>query len=53
MREDLAYISRNNTKALRTLAYLYEVGGDAQKAAWVYERILKIALRHNRIVILP
>ena len=43
VREDLAYISRNNTKALRTLAYLYEVGGDAQKAAWVYERILKIA----------
>lgn len=43
VREDLAYISRNNTKALRTLAYLYEVGGDAQKAAWAYERILKIA----------
>ncbi|MFC4633627.1 carboxypeptidase-like regulatory domain-containing protein [Dokdonia ponticola] len=43
VREDLAYISRNNTKALRTLAYLYEVGGDAKKAAWVYERILKIA----------
>ncbi|MEP0266794.1 tetratricopeptide repeat protein [Dokdonia sp.] len=43
VREDLAYISRNNTKALRTLAYLYEVAGDYRKAAWVYERILKIA----------
>ena len=43
VREDLAYISRNNTKALRTLAYLYEVAGDYTKAAWMYERILKIA----------
>lgn len=43
VREDLAYISRNNTKALRTLAYLYEVAGDAKKAARIYERILQIA----------
>ncbi|WP_299680230.1 hypothetical protein [uncultured Dokdonia sp.] len=43
VREDLAYISRNNTKALRTLAYLYEVGGDAKRAARIYERILEIA----------
>lgn len=43
VREDLAYISRNNTKALRTLAYLYEVAGDMEKATLVYERILQIA----------
>lgn len=43
VRADLAYISRNNTKALRTLAYLYEVAGDYRKAAWIYERIVKIA----------
>ncbi len=43
VRADLAYISRNNTKALRTLCYIYEVAGDYDKAALVYERILKIA----------
>ncbi|GGG13409.1 hypothetical protein GCM10011344_12630 [Dokdonia pacifica] len=43
VRADLAYISRNNTKALRTLCYIYEASGDYDKAALVYERILKIA----------
>ncbi|WP_299762178.1 TonB-dependent receptor plug domain-containing protein [uncultured Dokdonia sp.] len=43
VRADLAYISRNNTKALRTLCYIYEAAGDYEKAALVYERILKIA----------
>ncbi|WP_300008484.1 TonB-dependent receptor plug domain-containing protein, partial [uncultured Dokdonia sp.] len=43
VRADLAYISRNNTKALRTLCYIYEASGDYEKAALVYERILKIA----------
>lgn len=43
VRADLAYISRNNTKALRTLCYIYEAAGDYKKAALVYERILKIA----------
>jgi tetratricopeptide (TPR) repeat protein len=43
VRADLAYISRNNTKALRTLCYIYEATGDYEKAALVYERILKVA----------
>jgi len=43
VRADLAYISRNNTKALRTLCYIYEAAGDYEKAALVYERILKVA----------
>ncbi|WP_299680225.1 carboxypeptidase-like regulatory domain-containing protein [uncultured Dokdonia sp.] len=42
VRADLAYISRNNTKALRTLCYIYEAAGDYKKAALIYERILKI-----------
>ena len=43
VRADLAYISRNNTKALRTLCYIYEAAADYEKAALVYERILKVA----------
>ncbi|MFC4633628.1 TonB-dependent receptor plug domain-containing protein [Dokdonia ponticola] len=43
VRADLAYISRNNTKALRTLCYIYEAAGDYEKAALIYERILKLA----------
>ncbi|GGG13434.1 hypothetical protein GCM10011344_12640 [Dokdonia pacifica] len=43
VRADLAYISRNNTKALRTLCYIYEASGDYENAALIYERILKIA----------
>ena len=43
VRADLAYIARNNTKALRTLAYLYEAAGDVQKTLLTYERILEIA----------
>ncbi|MEP0266793.1 TonB-dependent receptor plug domain-containing protein [Dokdonia sp.] len=43
VRADLAYISRNNTKALRTLCYIYEAAGDYKKAALIYERIVKVA----------
>lgn len=43
VRSDLAYIARNNTKALRSLAYLYEVVEDTKNMVLVNERIVKIA----------
>ena len=43
VRADLSYIARNNTKALRTLAYLYELVDDYKKVELVNKRILKIA----------
>ena len=43
VRADLAYISRNNTKALRTLAYVYDTRGDTKNMVLVNERIAKIA----------
>ena len=43
VRGDLAYIARNNTKALRMLAYLYEEANDKRKTLATYERILAIA----------
>lgn len=43
VRADLAYISRNNTKALRTLAYVYDTRGDTKNMVMVNERIVQIA----------
>ena len=43
VRSDLAYIARNNTKALRTLSYLYELVNDTGNIVLVNERIAKIA----------
>lgn len=43
VRSDLAYIARNNTKALRTLSYLYELVNDTKNVVLVNERIIKIA----------
>ncbi len=43
VRADLAYISRNNTKALRTLGYIYSAVGDYKNAELIYERVAKIA----------
>ncbi len=43
VRSDLAYIARNNTKALRTLSYLYEIVNDTENVVLINERIVKIA----------
>lgn len=48
VRSDLAYIARNNTKALRTLSYLYEMVNDTQNVQLVNERILKIAPQESQ-----
>ncbi len=47
-RSDLAYIARNNTKALRTLAYLYEEAEDYKKMLQTYERVLTIAPQESQ-----
>jgi len=47
-RADLAYIARNNTKAMRTLAYLYEDAGDYENAQYAYERVLRIAPQESQ-----
>lgn len=48
VRSDLAYIARNNTKALRTLAYLYEEAEDYKKMLQIYERVLTIAPQESQ-----
>lgn len=48
VRSDLAYIARNNTKALRTLAYLYELVNDYKNVVLVNERIVKIAPQESQ-----
>jgi tetratricopeptide (TPR) repeat protein len=48
VRSDLAYIARNNTKALRTLAYLYEEAEDYKKMLQTYERVLTIAPQESQ-----
>lgn len=48
VRSDLAYIARNNTKALRTLSYLYELVNDFENVVLINERIVKIAPQESQ-----